>query len=99
MPWWFVPKKRPPVPPEGSPDERRRRYAAEIVRSAGISHGRVEDAFAAIARKKYLPPPPWTVSPPGAFLMKDPPNPADLYEDVLVVLDRSRGINNGQPSL
>ena len=26
-------------------------------------------------------------------------NPADLYEDVLVVIDRLRGINNGEPAL
>src|SRR5918997_1591773 len=31
--------------------------------------------------------------------MKDTSDPADLYQDVLVVLDRERGINNGQPSL
>jgi protein-L-isoaspartate(D-aspartate) O-methyltransferase len=87
------------VPQDDSLGEKRRRYAAEIARSAGIALGRVEKAFAAIARENYLTPPPWTIFPPGAFFMKETSDPADLYDDVLVVLDRSRGINNGQPSL
>ena len=80
-------------------EERRRRYAAEITHSTGVSHARVEEAFAAVPRENYLTPPPWTIFAPGGLFMNDTSDPADLYQDVLVVLDKKRGINNGQPSL
>jgi protein-L-isoaspartate(D-aspartate) O-methyltransferase len=79
--------------------ERRRRYAAEITRDSGVRHARVEEAFATVPRENYLTPPPWAIFAPGGLFMKDTSDPADLYQDVLVVLDRERGINNGQPSL
>jgi protein-L-isoaspartate(D-aspartate) O-methyltransferase len=96
MSWWLVPKRRPDTT-EGRVAEARRRYAAEI--TAGLAHGRVEEAFAATARERYLTPPPWTIFAPGGLFTKDTSDPLDLYQDVLVVLDRERGINNGQPSL
>ena len=80
-------------------DEKRRRYAAEITRHMGVAHGRVEEAFADVPREAHLTPPPWAIFAPGGLLMKETSDPADLYQDVLVVLDRERGINNGQPSL
>lgn len=79
--------------------ERRQRYAAEILRLAAVDHERVEGTFAAIPREKHLTSPPWTIFAPGGGVMTETVDPADLYQDVLVVLDRSRGINNGQPSL
>jgi protein-L-isoaspartate(D-aspartate) O-methyltransferase len=80
-------------------EELRRRYADEIARSGGADHVRVEDAFAAVARERYLTPPPWTIFAPGGWFKSETSDPAELYQDVLVVLDRERGINNGQPSL
>jgi protein-L-isoaspartate(D-aspartate) O-methyltransferase len=80
-------------------EERRRRYAAEIARHGGVHQARVEDAFAAVPREAYLTPPPWSIFAPGGLCMTETSDPADLYQDVLVVLDRGRGINNGQPSL
>jgi protein-L-isoaspartate(D-aspartate) O-methyltransferase len=80
-------------------EELRRRYADEITASAGINHARVEEAFATIPRENYLAPPPWTIFAPGGLFMSETSDPAELYQDVLVVLDRERGINNGQPSL
>jgi len=79
--------------------ERRRRYAAEIMREGGVRNARVEEAFATVPREDYLTPPPWSIFAPGGLFVKDTSDPADLYRDVLVVLDRERGINNGQPSL
>ena len=79
--------------------ECRRRYAAAICRIAGTPHPRVEEAFATVPRENYLVPPPWTIFSPGGFIERHTCEPADLYEDVLVVLDAPRGINNGQPSL
>jgi protein-L-isoaspartate(D-aspartate) O-methyltransferase len=80
-------------------EDLRRRYADEITASAGISHTRVEEAFATIPRENFLAPPPWTIFAPGGLFMSETSDPAELYQDVLVVLDRERGINNGQPSL
>ncbi len=82
-----------------APDDVRRRYAAGITRAGAVDHGRVEAAFAAVPREAYLTPPPWTVFAPGGLFMTETADPAELYQDVLVVLDRERGINNGQPSL
>jgi len=84
---------------DGSLEERRRRYAVDITRDGGVSHARVEEAFATIPRENYLTPPPWTIFAPGGLFMNETSDPAELYQDVLVVLDKKRGINNGQPSL
>ncbi len=80
-------------------EELRRRYADEITASAGIAYARVEEAFATIPREDFLAPPPWTIFAPGGLFMSETSDPAELYQDVLVVLDPERGINNGQPSL
>lgn len=80
-------------------DEIRERYAAAITRASAVTNPRIERAFAGIPREAFLPPPPWTVFPPGGFFKKPTSDPGDLYDDVLVVLDAARGVNNGQPSL
>jgi protein-L-isoaspartate(D-aspartate) O-methyltransferase len=98
MPWWPIRKW------QGSMsgvtlEERRRRYAAEITRHSGVYHDRVEEAFATTPREHFLTPPPWVIFAPGGMFKDETSDPAELYQDVLVVLDRERGINNGQPSL
>jgi protein-L-isoaspartate(D-aspartate) O-methyltransferase len=80
-------------------EEARARYAETITRAAWVTDPRIERAFAMIPREGFLPPPPWTVFPPGGFFKRPTTNPKDLYDDVLVVLDARRGVNNGQPSL
>jgi protein-L-isoaspartate(D-aspartate) O-methyltransferase len=77
----------------------RRRYAAEIMAATGAANARVEKAFAAVPREEFLTPPPWRIFSPGGLVEKITSDPIALYEDVLVVLDASQGINNGQPSL
>jgi protein-L-isoaspartate(D-aspartate) O-methyltransferase len=86
---------------EAVPDrsaELRRRYAAEITRLARVRDPRIEEAFAAVPREDFAGPPPWRVSG-GWFGGKGENDLASLYDDVLVAIDASRGINNGQPSL
>jgi protein-L-isoaspartate(D-aspartate) O-methyltransferase len=87
------------MPPGASLAERRRRYAAEITRHSGVYHERVEEAFATVPREDYITPPPWIIFAPGGLFRDETTDAAELYQDVLVVLDRARGINNGQPSL
>ena len=87
------------MPQPATLEERRRRYAADIMRSTGAENARVEEAFASVPREAFLTPPPWRIFSPGGVIEKNTSDPADLYDDVLVVLDRAKGINNGQPSL
>jgi protein-L-isoaspartate(D-aspartate) O-methyltransferase len=77
----------------------RARYAAAVMRATGARNPRVEAAFAVVPREDFLTPPPWRIFSPGGVIDKNTSDPADLYDDVLVVLDRAQGINNGQPSL
>ena len=81
----------------------RARYARAVMKwadQAGLVAPRVEAAFAAIPREAYLPPPPWHIFSPGRWMEEEETSdPARLLADVLVVLDRPKGINNGQPSL
>ena len=78
--------------------KRRRAYAAEITRRAGVSDPRIEAAFAAVPREDFVGFPPWRIGS-GVFGLAPSDDPARLYEDVLVAIDADRGINNGQPSL
>jgi protein-L-isoaspartate(D-aspartate) O-methyltransferase len=80
----------------------RARYAADAMvwaREAGMDNPRVQAAFAAIQRERYLTPPPWRIFAPGGIMEDETSDPTKLYADVLIVLDRAKGINNGQPSL
>jgi protein-L-isoaspartate(D-aspartate) O-methyltransferase len=79
--------------------KRRRAYAAEITRRAGVRDARIEAAFAAVPREDFAGPPPWRIGSGGFFGLASSDDPARLYEDVLVAIDAERGINNGQPSL
>ena len=80
-------------------DRLRARYAADILGSTGVENPRVEAAFAAVPREDFLTSPPWRIFLPGGVIEKNTSDPSELYADVLVVLDRTKGINNGQPSL
>jgi protein-L-isoaspartate(D-aspartate) O-methyltransferase len=82
------------------PAELRRDYAARMLRIAGVADAAVERAMACPAREDFLGPPPWTVLDhmAGSAGVESADLHA-LYEDVLVVLDQARGVNNGSPSL
>ena len=82
--------------------ERRARYARSVMpgaSEAGRANPRVEAAFASVPREDYLTRPPWRIFAPGGLMDEETSDPAKLYADVLVALDRPKGINNGQPSL
>ena len=87
------------MPEPATLEKHRSRYAADIMRATGAENARVEKAFASVPRENFLTPPPWRIFSPGGVIEKNTSDPADLYDDVLVVLDRAKGINNGQPSL
>ena len=80
-----------------SPDQHRRAYAERITRLANVRDPRVEQAFATVPREDFLPPPPWTAISLG--IATQVRGIANIYDNVLVAIDRGRGINNGEPAL
>jgi protein-L-isoaspartate(D-aspartate) O-methyltransferase len=62
----------------------------------------VVNAFATVPREQFVGPGPWRIkSPmdPAEYWTTEDDNASHVYHDVLIALDESRGINNGQPSL
>jgi protein-L-isoaspartate(D-aspartate) O-methyltransferase len=78
----------------------REAYARQVAIAAGIStEGRIAAAFGAIARERFLGPPPWRILSGRGRMRGSTEGPADVYQDVLVSLGGEPGLNNGQPSL
>ena len=75
----------------------RSEYAEQIARLTDLRDRRIEQAFAAVPREDFLPPPPWTTISAGIVLQTN--DIAAIYDNVLVAIDRERGINNGEPAL
>jgi protein-L-isoaspartate(D-aspartate) O-methyltransferase len=81
----------------------RRWFAEELRAAAPVRRNEsVVAAFAAVPRERFLGPGPWRILPPksldAAYTTPDA-DPHWLYHDVLVVIDPSRDINNGEPAL
>jgi len=89
-------------------DDCRLFYADEIRIAAGVSSAPLLAAYARVPREKFMGPPPWQVTSSDIVMMalmglagavySTTENPRDLYHNVLVALDPSRYLNNGQPS-
>jgi len=87
-------------------DECRRFYAEEIRFVANIDSPALIEALARVPREKFLGPGPWQVALPRikpgetayttTYITIDDPRQA--YHNVLIALDPTRGLNNGQPS-
>ena len=77
----------------------RRAYAKQVMAAAGVGDAKIEAAFAAVPREKFLGPGPWPILRWGRGHVLSPnADPVYLYADVLVGIDRQRELNNGQPS-
>jgi SAM-dependent methyltransferase len=62
----------------------------------------VVNSFATVPREQFVGPGPWRIKSPmdlTEYWITDDADPRQVYHDVLIALDESRGINNGQPSL
>lgn len=70
----------------------RARYADEIGTLGSITFRPIVDALATVPRERFLGPAPWEIV--GEGLTSDP---ASVYRNVLVALDASKGLNNGEP--
>jgi protein-L-isoaspartate(D-aspartate) O-methyltransferase len=83
-------------------------FATCVAARAGTKDPRIEMAFAAIPREPFAGPGPWSILVFGQwgtprhrprYLQTPEDDPAYLYQDVLVALDPTRGINIGEPGL
>ncbi|NLS15555.1 methyltransferase domain-containing protein [Rhizobium sp. P40RR-XXII] len=69
---------------------------------AAASHSadeRLERAFRLVRREAFMGPGPWEIVVNGRYIETPSDDPTFLYQNVLVSLDRSKGINNGEPFL
>jgi protein-L-isoaspartate(D-aspartate) O-methyltransferase len=80
----------------------RSTFAESLRRLVPLRSAAVVEAFGRVPRERFVGPPPWRIKDPFAaydYWTVTGADPSALYQDVLVALDRARGINNGQPSL
>lgn len=93
------------APPAPSLEDYRRFYAEEIGAVAGVRSHTLIEAFAAVPREHFLGPGPWKlgsldvgVSPAPRYVSTADADPWRIYHNVLVSIDETRHLNNGQPS-
>jgi protein-L-isoaspartate(D-aspartate) O-methyltransferase len=82
--------------------EARRWFAEELRHTAHVRSPAVVEAFATVPREHFAGPGPWRVLSPMRgpdYWTTDDANPRRLCHDVLVAIDETRRLNNGQPSL
>jgi protein-L-isoaspartate(D-aspartate) O-methyltransferase len=86
-------------------DLRRRFFAEEIEAVCKLRSAALVDAFATVARERFLRPGPWTVLADGDFLagsavqtrLTPDADPARVYHNIVVAIDPARQLFNGQP--
>lgn len=89
--------------PKLSLADHRRFYAEELRAAAPVlRNDAVVKAFAKVPREKFFGPGPWLILPPKSMQARyqtPDADPRHLYHDVLIAIDRQKGINNGEPGL
>jgi len=90
-------------------DLRRRFFAEELEAVCKLRSPRLVEAFATVAREKFLGRGPWTVMADGDFMMPGQPplpprmrttpdaDPSRVYHNITVAIDPARTLFNGQP--
>ncbi|KQZ87164.1 SAM-dependent methyltransferase [Mesorhizobium sp. Root157] len=81
------------------PADARARYARRLAVAAAAANPRIERAFATVPREAFLGPGPWQIVAEGRLVETPDADASHIYENVLVVLDPDKGINNGEPLL
>lgn len=83
----------------------RQFYAEEIKAVAGLRSEALVNAFASVPREHFLGPGPWKLgsldfgmSPEPRYRPTEDGDPKRIYHNVLVSIDETRHLNNGQPS-
>lgn len=80
----------------------RRGFAEELRSLVRLQSPAVVQAFATVPREHFVGPGPWRILSPRrseGYCSTEDTDPKHLYHDVLVAIDETRGLNNGQPSL
>jgi protein-L-isoaspartate(D-aspartate) O-methyltransferase len=82
---------------------QRRLYAEELRALVGFHSPELLSAFTTVPRERFLGSGPWHIlvrGPQGQvdYRTTEDADPACLYKNVLVAIDRSRGLNNGEPA-
>jgi len=78
----------------------RRVYARQVLALANaFDNAPLEAAYAAVPREIFLGAGEWRINTPWSLGALIPNDPVLIYQDVVVALDRERGVNNGSPSL
>ena len=76
----------------------RRNFAERIQREAGIRSSGLIKGLAAIPREQFVGPGPWQILQQDGYQTTPDDDPRHLYDTVLVALDPTRGLNNGEPA-
>jgi protein-L-isoaspartate(D-aspartate) O-methyltransferase len=79
--------------------EVRAFYAKEMASASGSSDPRIEQTFKSVRREAFMPPGPWRVLVGDNYVKTPSADPRYLYQNNLIALDASQGINNGEPFL
>jgi protein-L-isoaspartate(D-aspartate) O-methyltransferase len=85
----------------GRIEEARRRYAEELRSAGSLRSEPLVRAFATVPRELYLGPGPWKILEPrdvgAGYRATEDGDPVWLYRNVLVAIDPTRRLNNGEP--
>jgi protein-L-isoaspartate(D-aspartate) O-methyltransferase len=82
------------------PVEAARRVYAERLRiTTHMRSSALFDAFATVPRERFVGPGPWRILEDDKFWTTGDADPRLVYQNTLIALDATKGINNGQPSL
>jgi protein-L-isoaspartate(D-aspartate) O-methyltransferase len=79
--------------------EKYRAFFAKLICTAGkLDDTRIEEAFRSVKRESFAGPGPWWLTLGFHPYVQTPDDdPAFLYQNLLIALDRERGINIGEP--
>lgn len=80
-------------------DEIRKFYAKLLFAASKSDDPRLLRAFETVHREKFLPSPPWHILADGCYFETPSDDPAYVHNNALVALDKTKGINNGEPFL
>lgn len=79
----------------------RNLYSRIVTANVGIQdpdHPLVK-AFASVSRERFVGQGPWQIFTPAGYIETPSDDPALVYQDVVIALDRDKQLNNGQPLL
>lgn len=84
-------------------EDCRRFYAEEIKFAANLSSSALVEALSRVPREEFLGPGPWLIAVPDMatgtvqYVPTPDADPCRVYHNVVIALDRSRDLTNGQP--